>query len=286
MPLCNLRSIIEILIPGDYGSGLADAVLWPIPFWWIPIVYILPFIFGGLWLAYKNFRLFLYIVIPLVVLNIWTQVTSKYGYNPLPYTVPVNKADPNQADSVAPNDYSQDGKYVWQDDASRLSAASWGTCYVVHFQKQAIPGQITQEEVNYQTWLRVENADLILNNVYSASEYNSSVCYQIRDYLRAREAQEQELMPLHYGGFYDRIKYRWAIDEMNGKPSPLQTYIDARQNDEAKVGFELWGPFVFGALTLFVFGFVGKKYLEARTVVVTKMATTRWDTLLANFNRA
>ena len=201
MPLCNIRSIIEILIPGDYGSGLADHILWPIPFWNVPLLYILPFFFGGLWLMQKNFRLFLYIVIPLAFLNIWTQANSKYSYKPLPYTVPVDKADPSQADSVAPDDYTADGKYVWQDDDSRLSPASWGTSYVTHFHTKAIPGQVTQEEANYQLWLLVENADLILNNVYTADEYNSSMCYQLRDYLRAREKTEQDLAPLHYGGF-------------------------------------------------------------------------------------
>jgi hypothetical protein len=289
MPLCNLRSIIEILIPGDTGSWVADTLMYQVGFgsWLcIPLIVVLPFFFGGLWLMQKNVRLFLYIVIPLGVLNIWTQVNSKYGYNPLPYTVPVNKADPNQADSVAPNDYTADGKYVWQDDDSRLSPASWGTSYVVDFHTKAIPGQITQEEANYQLWLLVENADLIVNNVYSAKEYNNSVCYELRDYLRAREKKEQDLAPLHNGGFSDRIKYRWAIDTMNEQPSPIQKYIDARHNDEAKVQFELWGPIVFGGLACLILSYIGKKHVKARELVETNLGTSRWDSITRDFNRA
>lgn len=262
MPLCNLRSIIEILLPGNFGSGMADFILWPIPMWRVPLLYVLPFIFGGLWLLQKNFRLFCYIAVPLFVLNIWTQSHSKYSYNPNAY---------------------QDASGEWHDDLDRRDGDT--TSFVFRYHVYADKYGVTQEEANYQFWLNNEDVDLVINGVMTQDEDNA-MAPTMRDYLLNREQTEKDLAPLHNGSFSDRVKYRWAIDEMNAKPSPLQPFIDSRLKEQADVSYKLWGPIVFGLLAFFIFGYLGKYAIKAGVKIESKVSNNRWDALLTDYNRA
>lgn len=287
MPLCNIRSIIEILLPGDLGSGLADAILWPVPFWEVPLLYVLPFIYGAFWLARRNFKMFLWIAIPLFILNQWTQANSKYSYHPLPYLVKDEQKSEEERQWNAENPhephFTYHPGYAWVNDDSRMDGDLRG--FYFQYQTTAIPGKVTQEEANYQHWLNNESLSLITNGVMSAAD-DSALAPTMRDYLVDREQTEQGLMPLHYGSFHDRIKYRWAIDTMNAKPSPLQPYIDRRVKENADVSFRLWGPVVLGFIILAALAFVIKYTIKAKEFVGTKVSTVRWDDLLAGFNRA
>jgi hypothetical protein len=283
MPSFSFRSIIEILLPGDLGSGLANFILWPTPFLQIPLIFAVPVVFGLIWFWRANKGLCIAVCVLLYIGNIFTQSHSKYHSNFMPYTVPVDQTNPG--DRPAPSDYTTDGR-VWQDDYALQDAATPGWNVIgdaIH--PQPVEGKISQEEATYEFRFMNEANYLIRSKVISPDTF-ISISPSIRDYLLDRQARLAGVTPGLNSGFLDRYHSRVAIDKINAENTPLTYYINARDTEQDKVGNEVYAPIFYGLLAFFIFGFAGKYGLIGTRAFRHMRGQKTYGEKLAAYNHA
>jgi hypothetical protein len=287
MPVFSFRSLIEILLPGDFGSGVADFLLWPIPGYDVPLLCGLPVLLSLVWFFKANKALCITVCALLYMGSIFTESHTKYHYSVLPYTVPADQADPNYRTKSGytdggenAGDYTHDGR-VWQSDLARADASD-GTLTNIGLHYYPVPGEITYEESIFEDRWKNEVNQLVLTNAMTAGTF-AGMESQCREYFQSRHARYQAVASLHNGGFMDRVRYREAIDKMNAEDTPITPFVRARDAEDAKVADEFYGPIFTAVIAFLVIGFAGKYALKFWTPFWQERRSKSWRTLFGHF---
>jgi hypothetical protein len=287
MPIFSFRSLIEILLPGDFGSGVADFLLWPIPGYDVPLLCALPILVSLVWFFRANKALCITVCALLYLGTMFTESHTKYHYSFLPYTVPADEADPNYRTKSGytdggenAGDYTHDGR-VWQSDLARADASD-GTLTNIGLHYYPVPGEVTYEESIYEDRWKNEVNQLVLTNAMSASSF-AGLENASREYFQSRLARYKAVAPLHNGGFMDRVHYREAIDKMNAEDTPITPFIKMRDAEDAKVANEFYAPIFTGIIAFIAIGFGGKYALKFWTPFWQSRQSRGWRALFSHY---